>query len=118
MGETDDRRIVEIGMRLGGREHFAQPDRLNDRLSDVTTETCNTYNMLKMTQHLYKWSGDPKYYDFYERALFNHILASIDRSDDPNRLFTYFVPLRSGGFRTYSDPVHHWTCCHGTGMEN
>ncbi|MCL2349329.1 MAG: glycoside hydrolase family 127 protein [Planctomycetaceae bacterium] len=99
-------------------EHFGPPDKLNDRLDGNTTETCNTYNMLKMTRHLYTWTGDTKYLDYYERGLFNHILASIDRSDDMNRLFTYFVPLRSGGFRTYSTAFDNWTCCHGTGMEN
>lgn len=99
-------------------EHFGPRDRLNDRLSDNTIETCNTYNMLKMSKHLYEWTGETKYLDYYERALFNHILPSIDRSDDPRKLFTYFVPLQSGGFKTYSDPFEHWTCCHGTGMEN
>lgn len=99
-------------------EHFAAPDRLNDRLSDNTTETCNTYNMLKLTRHLYTWTGNPEYLDFYERALFNHILASIDFSENSNSLFTYFVPLQGGGFRTYSTASTHWTCCHGTGMEN
>ena len=99
-------------------EHFGERDKLNDRLDGNTTETCNTYNMLKMTRHLYTWTGDVKYLDYYERGLFNHILASIDRSDDLNKLFTYFVPLRSGGFRTYSTAFDNWTCCHGTGMEN
>jgi hypothetical protein len=74
--------------------------------------------MLKMTRHLYTWSGNPKYLDYYERALYNHILASIDRSEDMNKLFTYFVPLRSGGFRTYTSAFNDWSCCHGTGMEN
>jgi DUF1680 family protein len=99
-------------------EHFGPPDKLNDRLDGNTTETCNTYNMLKMTRHLYTWTGDTKYLDYYERGLYNHILASIDRSDDMNKLFTYFVPLRSGGYRTYSTAFDNWTCCHGTGMEN
>ena len=106
-------------------EHFGEPDKLNDRLRDDTAETCNTYNMLKLSKMLYTWTGEQKYMDYFERALFNHILPSIDLSDDPNKLFTYFVPLRSGGFRTYSSPNrvheeqgHHWSCCHGTGMEN
>ncbi|MCL2711230.1 MAG: glycoside hydrolase family 127 protein, partial [Planctomycetaceae bacterium] len=99
-------------------EHFGPPDKLNDRLDGATTETCNTYNMLKMTRHLYMWTGETKYFDYYERGLFNHILASIDRSEDMNKLFTYFVPLRSGGYRTYSSAFDDWTCCHGTGMEN
>lgn len=99
-------------------EHFGERDKLNDRLRHDCTETCNTYNMLKMTKHLYEWTGDVKYYDYYERGLFNHILASIDVSDNMDSLFTYFVPLESGGFRTYSTAETHWSCCHGTGMEN
>jgi len=108
-------------------EHFGEPGKLNDRIEPIstrylssgnTTETCNTHNMLKMTRHLYTWTGDTEYLDYYERGLYNHILASIDRSDDMNRLFTYFVPLRSGAYRTYSRPFDDWTCCHGTGMEN
>ena len=99
-------------------EHFGPPGKLNDRIDGQTTETCNTYNMLKITRHLYTWTGNTKYLDYYERGLFNHILASVDRSDDTNKLFTYFVPLRSGGYRTYTTPFNTWTCCHGTGMEN
>ena len=99
-------------------EHFGPRDTLNDRLGNECTESCNTYNMLKMTKHLYEWSGDVKYYDFYERALYNHILPSADVSEDANKLFSYFIPLQAGGFRTYSSPENTWTCCHGTGMEN
>ncbi len=106
-------------------EHFGDPDKLNDRLRDDTAETCNTYNMLKLSKMLYTRTGDVKYMNYFERALFNHILPSIDLSDDPDKLFTYFVPLQAGGFRTYSSPnraheeqTHHWSCCHGTGMEN
>ncbi|MGL4593461.1 MAG: beta-L-arabinofuranosidase domain-containing protein [Thermoguttaceae bacterium] len=99
-------------------EHFGKPDQLNDRLRHDTTETCNTYNMLKLSKLLYMQSGNPKYYDYYERALFNHILPSINRTDDANKLFSYFVPLQSGSFLAYSTPFDNWTCCHGTGMEN
>ena len=58
----------------GNHEYFGQPDHLRNRLSDETTETCNVYNMLKLSSHLFQWNPDAEYADFYERALFNHIL--------------------------------------------
>ena len=64
---------------IGGNsnyEYCGEPDKLNDRLSDNTAETCNSYNMLKLTRHLFTWQPDSKLADYYERALYNHILAS------------------------------------------
>lgn len=106
-----------IGGNSNG-EHFGPPGVLSTRFSDSSCETCNTYNMLKLTQRLYMQSGEIKYLNYFERALYNHILSSIDKSDDLERLYTYFIPLTPGGFRTYSTRETHWTCCHGTGMEN
>ena len=57
-------------------EYLSVPDKLNNRLGTNTCETCNTYNMLKLTAHLYEWTNDVQYLDYYERALYNHILAS------------------------------------------
>jgi DUF1680 family protein len=96
-------------------EHFGPADKLNDRLSAETTETCNTYNMLKLTRHLFAWHATAEYADYYERALYNHILAS----QDPNTgMMCYFVPLKEGEYKRYSNPFNDFTCCHGTGMEN
>ncbi len=99
-------------------EHFGEPGVLSTRLTDVTCETCVTYNMLKLSQKLYMQTGDIAYMNYSERALYNHILASIDKSADSNSLYAYFIPLKQGGFRTYSDRENTWSCCHGTGMEN
>lgn len=96
-------------------EYCGEEDKLNDRLSDNTTETCNTYNMLKLTRHLFAWQPDSKLGDYYERALFNHILASQNPQDG---MMCYFVPLRMGTRKTFSDPFNTFTCCVGTGMEN
>ena len=106
-----------IGGNSNG-EHFGAPGVISARFSDSSCETCNTYNMLKLTQKLYLQSGDVKYINYFERALYNHILSSIDKTDDLNRLYTYYIPLTPGGFLTYSTRETHWTCCHGTGMEN
>ncbi|MCU0397399.1 MAG: glycoside hydrolase family 127 protein, partial [Cyclobacteriaceae bacterium] len=103
---------------IGGNsnyEYCGDPDKLNDRLSDNTCETCNTYNMLKLTRYLFSWNPSSAYGDFYERALYNHILAS---QNPENGMMTYFVPLRMGAKKTFSTPFNTFTCCVGSGMEN
>jgi uncharacterized protein len=96
-------------------EHFGPPDKLNDRLTQNTTETCNTYNMLKLTRHLFEWHASAQYADYYERALYNHILASQNPDDG---MVCYFVPLKSGSRKTYSTPFDSFWCCVGSGIEN
>ncbi len=98
----------------GNHEYFGQPDKLRDRLSEETTETCNVYNMLKLTRHLFTWSGSAEAADFYERALFNHILSSQHPGD--GRVI-YNLSLEMGGTKFYQNP-YWFTCCVGTGMEN
>jgi len=107
-------RSYVIGANTDG-EHFDAPGKLSSHLGPVTAETCNTYNMLKLTRHLFQWTAAPEYADFYERALYNHILAS----QDPLRgMMTYYVSLKPGHFKTYSSPTESFWCCVGTGMEN
>ncbi|MCM3872802.1 MAG: glycoside hydrolase family 127 protein [Pyrinomonadaceae bacterium] len=96
-------------------EHFGPPDKLNDRLTQNTTETCNTYNMLKLTRHLFQWRASAEYADYYERALYNHILASQNPDDG---MVCYFVPLKAGSRKTYSTPFDSFWCCVGSGIEN
>lgn len=98
----------------GNHEYFGKPDQLRDRLSDETTESCNVYNMLKLSHHLFKWEASAQVADFYERALFNHILSSQHPGD--GRVI-YNLSLEMGGYKTYQDPFW-FTCCVGTGMEN
>jgi DUF1680 family protein len=95
-------------------EYFGPADSLNERLSDETTETCNVYNMLKLSEHLFEWEASPKVADYYERALFNQILSSQHPED--GRVI-YNLSLEMGGFKVYQDP-QWFTCCVGTGMEN
>ena len=96
------------------REHFGQPDSLRDRLSSGTTESCNVYNMLKLSRHLFMWDAKPEVADFYERALFNHILSSQHPED--GRVI-YNLSLEMGGAKSYQNPFG-FTCCVGSGMEN
>ncbi len=96
-------------------EYLGAPRQLNDKLSENTTETCNTYNMLKLTQHLFAQQPSARLMDYYEKGLYNHILASQNHATG---MTTYFVPLRMGGHKTYSDEFDTFTCCVGSGMEN
>ncbi len=103
---------------MGGNsigEHLGQPDHLNNRLGPSTAETCNTYNMLKLTRHLFEWKPEARLADFYERALYNHILAS---QDPKTGMMCYYVSLLPGHFKTYSNQFDSFWCCVGSGIEN
>ena len=103
---------------IGGNsdsEHFFPPGDHAKHLTSATAETCNTYNMLKLTEHLFAWEPDARRMDFYERALYNQILAS---QDPRTGMFTYFIPMKPGHFKLYSNATNAFWCCVGTGMEN
>ncbi|MFS0774094.1 glycoside hydrolase family 127 protein [Sphingomonas sp. 1P08PE] len=103
---------------IGGnsdRESFGTPRQLSTRVSDRTCEHCNTYNMLKLTRHLYGWQPRADLFDFYERAHLNHVMAS---QNPKTGAFVYYMPLSSGAKRTYSSPTDHFWCCVGSGMES
>ena len=103
---------------IGGNtdnESFFPIDQFPRHLGASSTETCNTYNMLKLTRALFALSPSAEAMDFYERGLFNHILAS---QDPDSGMMCYYVPLKPGAFRTYSTPDDSFWCCVGTGMEN
>jgi DUF1680 family protein len=126
-GDDKDRQIAESFWRIvvddhsyatGGNsnyEYLGPARQLNDQLTENTTETCNTYNMLKLTRHLFAWHPTASLMDYYEKALYNHILASQNHDDG---MMCYFVPLRMGGHKEYSDRFETFTCCVGSGMEN
>jgi hypothetical protein len=99
----------------GKDEYFGESDKLNDQVDGRTDESCNVYNMLKMTRELFALQPDIKYADFEERALFNHVLASIDPQDGRT---CYMVPVGRGVTHEYQDMFESFTCCVGTGMEN
>ncbi|MFI5386319.1 MAG: beta-L-arabinofuranosidase domain-containing protein [Fimbriimonadales bacterium] len=125
-GDTQDKKTAEFFWEsvvhhhtyaIGGNsnhEYLGPAGKLSDALSTNTCESCNTYNMLKLTRHLFEWEPSVEYADFYERAHLNHMLAS---QDPETGMMTYFMPLSSGAHREYSDPENNWTCCHGSGME-
>jgi DUF1680 family protein len=101
----------------GKDEYFGEPDRLSERVDGRTAETCNVYNMLKLTRLLFALRPDAHYAEFHERALFNHILGSID----PEEGWTcYMVPVGRGVQREYERNMLDggFTCCVGSGMES
>jgi DUF1680 family protein len=91
------------------------PNQLAGELSNETQECCCTYNMLKLTRHVFAWSGDPRVADFYERALFNSILGTMNLETGTTM---YFVPLAGGYWRTFATPMDSFWCCCGTGVES
>ncbi|MEH1100886.1 beta-L-arabinofuranosidase domain-containing protein [Micromonospora sp. CPCC 205561] len=114
---------------IGGNsqaEHFRAPDAIAGYLRTDTCEACNTYNMLKLTREL--WTLEPNraaYFDFYERALLNHMIGQQNPADGHGHV-TYFTPLNPGGRRgvgpawgggTWSTDYHSFWCCQGTGLE-
>lgn len=96
-------------------EHFGEPDILDDERTACNCETCNTYNMLKLSKLLFQITGKKKYADYYERAFINAILSS---QNPKTGMTTYFQPMASGFFKVYGTPFDRFWCCTGTGMEN
>ena len=99
-------------------EHFPDPKDMGGAIThDGGPETCNTYNMLRLTTALYQEKPDAAYLDYYENALFNHILTS--QAPLPGAgAFVYYTPLRPNYARSYGTDFNSFWCCTGTGMEN
>lgn len=98
------------------REFFPSKNACVDFVNEVEgPETCNTYNMLKLTEDLFRVNPLPEYADFYERAMFNHILST---QHPEHGGYVYFTPARPQHYRVYSAPNQAMWCCVGSGMEN
>ena len=110
-----EQRTVAIGGN-SVREHFHPKDDFNPMLNEVEgPETCNTYNMLKLSMLLYRQTGQSKYLDYYERGLWNHILAS---QHPEHGGFVYFTSMRPQHYRVYSKVDQAMWCCVGSGIES
>jgi len=107
-------RSFAFGGNSDGEAFFPEAE-TSRHLGAEGPETCNTYNMLKLTRHVFSWSPSAEPMDFYERALFNHILGS---QDPKTGMVIYYCPLKPGAFKTFSTPTESFWCCVGTGMEN
>lgn len=106
-------------LALGGnsrREHFPTKENCIDYINDIDgPESCNTYNMLKLTEDLNRVKPNGMYGDFYETAMFNHILSA---QHPQHGGYVYFTSARPRHYRTYSAPNEAMWCCVGTGMED
>ena len=109
----------ERSLAFGGnsrREHFPSKDACMDFINDIDgPETCNTNNMLKLTEELHRRNPEARFADYYELATFNHILSS---QHPEHGGYVYFTPARPRHYRNYSAPNEAMWCCVGTGMEN
>ncbi len=103
---------------IGGnadREYFAGPRSISRHITEQTCESCNSYNMMKLTRYLYAQQPRASYFDYYERTHLNHILA---QHHPQTGMFAYMVPMMSGSHREFSTPFDDFWCCVGTGMES
>lgn len=95
-------------------EVWSEPNKLANTLGEKNQEFCTVYNMMWLTQYLLRWSGDPKYGDYYERNLVNGILTG-QRPDDG--MITYYHSFKTGGIKKWGTSRHSFWCCYGTGVQ-
>ncbi|MBV1908426.1 MAG: glycoside hydrolase family 127 protein [Kangiellaceae bacterium] len=109
------KRTVSIGGN-SVREHFHPSEDFSSMVTNIEgPETCNTYNMLKLSKLLYLENNNLSYLDYYERAIYNHILSS---QHPVHGGLVYFTPMRPNHYRMYSAPSEGMWCCVGSGIEN
>ncbi|MHC1479186.1 glycoside hydrolase family 127 protein [Frateuria aurantia] len=126
-GEQRYRRIAEFAWEtISGTRCYANggssndefwntgPDDLHGQLGIAAAECCVAYNLLKLTRHVYGWTGDPRAFDYYERNLYNARLGT----QDPAGLKLYYYPLAPGSYKYFNSALHSFWCCTGTGAED
>lgn len=114
--EVVSARTYVTGGTSNGEGWLAQPRQLASELkrSVSTAECCCAYNMMKLTRQLYSWTGDPRYFDYYERALYNHRLGTIRPDTGATQ---YYLSLTPGAWKTFNFEDKSFWCCTGTGVE-
>ena len=100
---------------ISDKEHLFKPSEQSKHLTGYDGENCCTYNLLKLADRLFTYQPDSKIADYYERALYNHILG---QQDTLTSMVCYFTPLMTGGYRLYSTRDSSWWCCVGSGFES
>jgi len=112
--EVVSERSYCTGGTSNGESWNTDPGKLSTELGPSTTECCCAYNMMKLTRHLFGWSADARFMDYYERTLLNHRLGTINPEDGT---MMYYLPLASGYWKTFGKPFDSLWCCTGTGSE-
>ena len=100
---------------LSDKEHLFKPSEQSKHLSGYDGENCCTFNLLKLADHLFSWNPNSKIADYYERALYNHLLG---QQDPETGMVCYFTPLQTGAYRLYSTKENSFWCCVGSGFES
>ena len=100
---------------LSDKEHLFKPSAQSKHLTGYDGENCCTFNLLKLADHLFSWNPSSKIADYYERALYNHILG---QQDPESSMVCYFTPLKTGTYRLYSTRDSSFWCCVGSGFES
>jgi len=100
---------------VSDKEHLFKPETQSKHLTGYDGENCCTYNLLKLADRLFCYEPNSKIADYYERALYNHILG---QQDTLTSMVCYFTPLMTGGYRLYSTRDNSWWCCVGSGFES
>lgn len=100
---------------LSDKEHLFKPTEQSKHLTGYDGENCCTYNLLKLADHLFSWNPSSQIADYYERALYNHILG---QQDPESSMVCYFTPLQTGAYRLYSTRDSGFWCCVGSGFES
>ena len=113
--EVTGKRCFVTGGTSSGESWKNPVGQLAGELAPDTEESCPTYNMLKLTRHIFGWTADVKAADYYERALFNGMLGTQHPVDGEK---IYYTPMASGYWRMFGTPDHGFWCCHGTGVES
>ena len=126
-GEEDSRRAATllyntlvddhafVTGEVSDKEHLFKPSEQSKHLTGYDGENCCTYNLLKLADRLFTYQPDSKIADYYERALYNHILG---QQDTLTSMVCYFTPLMTGGYRLYSTRDSSFWCCVGSGFES
>ena len=126
-GNADSRRAAEnlfwtlvndhafVTGEVSDKEHLFKPEAQSKHLTGYDGENCCTYNLLKLADRLFCYQPDSKIADYYERALYNHILG---QQDTLTSMVCYFTPLMTGGYRLYSTRDSSFWCCVGSGFES
>ncbi|HWC19648.1 MAG TPA: glycoside hydrolase family 127 protein [Terriglobales bacterium] len=102
------------GGTSNGEAWQTEPGKLSNQLGPSTTEDCCAYNMLKLTRHLFGWSPQARYMDYYERLVLNHRLGTMDPETGTTM---YYYPIGVNLWKTYATATDSFWCCNGTGVE-
>jgi len=105
-----DRGFFCTGSQTSG-EGWTPPLQFSARMNDTTQEHCFVYNMMRLADFLFRWTGEVQYSDYMERNIYNGILA---QQNPKTGMISYFLPIEAGGRKIWGSPTHDFWCCHGT----